>query len=682
MIKQIYLENAGTFQMWIVAFVLVLTVFISFISSRRCRRLLDMSTLTLLIVSALLWIAGFVLYTIGFYRDYLSFSSVVPNSIISSFKMFLLNNDISRVSDVLKNDNTYMILFTLCHFFAVLMTIMWLAKLIGFRISQYFRYALYSVRSHDDDIVNVFWGVNDASLILADSISSHKDGSGKRNVIVFVDTDEASSSDTQKNITLSNLFEITKLSKFERGNIEDLKAYVAVCHYDISDFHDDNKDLLKYIRQERLKKIIDTAYRTRIFILSDNEDKNIYSALNMLQDPVFSNKTDITVYARNSSEMTYDEKNLKVIDPSYLAVAQLKINGDCHPVNNVRINSADSTVVSEFNSMVLGCGPVGRHAFRFLYEFASFVDSEGKKVPFTCHIVDKEMDMLSGSIRMSMPAIGEDELKLVKTEIGSNHYWDLVQKSIVGMNYVIIALSDDDQAIETAIDLYKTALRLRSNDLNGLDIYVSCTGAQNYHKMKVMADRINSANRNSGGRIVVFGDLSSIYTYDLIIEDDLLKQAKEFHKAYEESIGVVYESADIAWERSFGEDMYSKIMNDNPGSTQMNVGEDITRRIMQNLSNSLHKSTKYKLLGLDANNLHDFRAGQKQNVRLKLENLAKCEHIRWESSHKLMGYTYNPKKSIILKHHDCLTSWDNLDDMTRSYDYNVVTTSINLYTEE
>ena len=47
-----------------------------------------------------------------------------------------------------------------------------------------------------------------------------------------------------------------------------------------------------------------------------------------------------------------------------------------------------------------------------------------------------------------------------------------------------------------------------------------------------------------------------------------------------------------------------------------------------------------------------------------------------------MGYTYNPKKSIILKHHDCLTSWDNLDDMTRSYDYNVVTTSINLYTEE
>lgn len=67
----------------------------------------------------------------------------------------------------------------------------------------------------------------------------------------------------------------------------------------------------------------------------------------------------------------------------------------------------------------------------------------------------------------------------------------------------------------------------------------------------------------------------------------------------------------------------------------------------------------------------------KEDAQL-LQNIAMVEHERWIASHKLMGYTYNPVNDCVQKHHKCICHWDDLDEVTQSYDCNVVDTTIKM----
>lgn len=43
-----------------------------------------------------------------------------------------------------------------------------------------------------------------------------------------------------------------------------------------------------------------------------------------------------------------------------------------------------------------------------------------------------------------------------------------------------------------------------------------------------------------------------------------------------------------------------------------------------------------------------------------------------------MGHTYNPVNDCVQKHHKCICHWDDLDEVTQSYDCNVVDTTIKM----
>ena len=61
-----------------------------------------------------------------------------------------------------------------------------------------------------------------------------------------------------------------------------------------------------------------------------------------------------------------------------------------------------------------------------------------------------------------------------------------------------------------------------------------------------------------------------------------------------------------------------------------------------------------------------------------LYNIALVEHERWIASHKLMGYTYNPENDFVKKYHKCMCPWKDLDELSQSYDCNVVDTTIKM----
>lgn len=54
------------------------------------------------------------------------------------------------------------------------------------------------------------------------------------------------------------------------------------------------------------------------------------------------------------------------------------------------------------------------------------------------------------------------------------------------------------------------------------------------------------------------------------------------------------------------------------------------------------------------------------------EQLAKLEHARWTAERLLDGWRYGTKKSIREKHNPCLVAWDQLDEVTKSYDFESV----------
>ena len=696
-------SNLYTFTCWGVLFFIILFVFLILISNKTSRKLLSIPTPILFCISVFIWLYGVYLYSIGYHSDHnLTFMAIVPRAIIASFRMFLVNQDLARVSNTLRGDNVYMIHFSLIHFAAAMTSVLWVMKLIGFRVRSFFRYAWRSLFiKKGSTIVNIFWGINEESMLLAQQIKN----TPKQTISIFANTSDKREKGKSSKISLSYVFDVMSLSESVQNWIEQNDAYVTNCHYDLASKGSDGGNILAGIGMKKLGRFVRKASKVNFFFLSDNEDLNLSNSMKILADPKLSVLPNLTVYSHvRSTKMAdiYDHYSqysagevnarLKIVDSSLLSIAELKQNSKYHPVNYVSIDQQTATVTSPaFNSMVIGYGETGEEAFKFLYEFASFVDPQGKKVPFKCYVVDRHMDKMAASIRHSMPAIAEDEMTLVNAEIGTKAYWELVESTIKTLNYIIITVKDDNLGIQTAIDLFKTALQTRRNNLKDFAIYVRCYESQNFQKMSDLASKMTSANKGCGGEIIVFGRKSDIYTYELIINEMLLKQAKEFHKVYEGSD----KDADAVWDTSFGnkaiDEKLIKAQAKDKSCTRFNIINDIDNKINQNYSNSTHIKTKRILLGLNNANIKGLRAAidsrapetalyatADKALQEKLLNVAKCEHIRWESSHKLMGYTYAPNKCIIQKHHNCLIPWENLDEETQSYDCNVVDTSIRM----
>lgn len=650
----------------------------------------------------LIWLSGLILYTIGFYRPGLNFVSVVPNAIIAAFKMFLMQHQLGRVDSFLQEDVVYMSCFVTTHFIATLMSVMFIMKLIGFRIKMAFKlWILANFRLIKEKTVNVFWGMNEASYLLAESTYKEKK---KKNEYIFINT---SNDDYEENkITLSSLFDVMNIDSGAIRRLGRIGAYVANCNDDIVDISSSKGSLFRKLRLNRLSKIIKRSRKTRFFFLSEDENYNVNAALKLMKDKSVS-RNNVTIYVHALGERMNEIYNhysmysgettkLKVVDSSYLSVTKLKLEPSYHPVNFVELDAATATVSSKaFNSLILGVGETGMEAFQYLYEFASFVDADGKKVPFKCYMLDKSMNGVADSIRMRMPAIKEDELELHTAAVDSSEYWSLLDEILSTLNYVVVALNDDDLAMYAAMEIYKRAAYLRNNRMKHFGIFVRCYDAQNYSRMLDMSRRITDNNKESHAKFVIFGRQNELYTYDLVIRESLLKHAMAFHKSYDEVESDVANAAEAHWEASFGQASIQKKVEaakqQEAHCSKWFVIHDFIRQKEQNLSNSLHMPTKYKLLGIDKNNIAAFKAAVKTRlpekityhsdnaeIDLKLLNLAKCEHIRWESSHKLLGYVCG-EKSLIRKQHPCLVPWDELSELMQSYDCNVVDTTIRMY---
>ena len=766
--------------LWLSLLIAVVAIFFAYVivygvyrlESNRWKRFWDWLEGHLTQLFGLAWLFGFSVYAVGMFVGIEKTTElsarlghlfcVAPMAVIHAFGMFIMESDVSAVHDAFHDNLFYMLLFSLAHFFAAGVSLIFVIKHFGYNIVAAIQMWLSAHGWKNYDQIFVFWGMNDISLQLAKSIKSC--GKVKGNyLIIFIrmtDDDEMVGEPSG----LNRLIHFLSMKNEELMQIKELRclitnSYSSLAKLSKTEENGQQPDMLR--DKMRLKAVVKIIQKTtgdvHMFFMSDDEKANIQAVGNIKLDATinriatakFNSKIKLYCHARYNSvhRVIEDEQQIpniqvKVIDSSHISVELMKQKVEYQPVSYVDVNN-DGTVRSPFNALIIGFSEVGLDALRFLYEFGAFV-KEGsswdnvKRSPFHCDVIDKRMDELAGLFIANAPSIpvycsfsktGNDTKPLV-----SLHKWDALGcdftnylknalKSMHPLNYVVIATENDELNISIAVRILRLAIRYRK-DMRHLRIMVRVHHDEDKH-IKHIAEHYNrlweaneKANDNKlhqkeiksdayiGNPITLFGSEDSTYTFENIISEEIEEAAKKYKAKYDASINVQkVASGEVADPIQTWDDEHNELMQlagKYKGYSPTFSGVMRLRRVQsQNKENCLHLHTKRKLASSALNddsltwfkNNRLFRESTSlhytmsdgstvpTNIKTLLDTLAETEHLRWNASHEVLGYTSAKEegdKDEARLIHGCLRPWQELKDVTKSYDYDVVDVSLDI----
>lgn len=676
-------------------------------------------------------------------------TELILRSMICSLDMFMLDVD----SNVLDRLDSYPLVkgFMLVQAtLSFMCTVSMLVALVFTRLVAFLKLRYKTRVSADKCHIYLFFGVNDNSLLLAHEIG-HKDSQA---IVIFADSANVSEEDNDSWNSVVSLF-THRQESLDKARHAGADITITPKRPDeITDRVPPTGDtdvlgLLNLVSVRNLIAILpdvppEAEPSLHIFFLSNDEDANIAALKNLARDTTvrrFAAGSDrhqrVALYCHaraNSANKVLEDIGLthnldvKIIDSSHLAVEMVKAKPEFQPVRVATISESCPELAAEpLHALVVGFGEVGRDAFRFLYEFGTFIGlSDGKPTTFRPHItaVDSRMDVLAGPFMAGTPAISYgDSLALKKMDTDSREFYDKVlsEANCRSLNYIVLALGDDDANISLAINIFNRIRRVREN-LDNLIIMVRCTSDDKLDMMTRIADHYN---RGCGDRelkiINIFGNPRGIYDYCIVVRDSLLDEAKEYLDRYNllNGGGKTWEQRRKgltgADEQEQGKEVYPKI----------DSLRELHRKESQDMANAKHKETKLWLLrkALGDTTPEDFAAlyfnadGIKANVEGRgagirfpgldaidrgneiVLHLAMLEHARWNAAHELLGYTVNNDDTTCderTMRHNCLRDWSELDSESerknesdkakgkagdcdyKIYDFGVVSTSLSL----
>ena len=323
---------------------------------------------------------------------------------------------------------------------------------------------------------------------------------------------------------------------------------------------------------------------------------------------------------------------------------------------------------------------------------------------------------------------------------------NVVKELISSVDYIVICTDNEKENLSIGITLLNLAYKYRSN-LEKLAIFIGINDNREYKKAQEIAKFYNESGKKDKKEnlyeftLVPFGSKKQLFTYKNIIDEDVLNKAKEFYFEYQKTSNLLdtkeaYKCAENKkkeWEKRREE----KKQNVDKGLWNKN---ELTQKEAQDMANAWHIQTKLYLVGAccyckdkeykcvakerhaqlyrcidfvmqkllvrmekarkceeDFRKSHEFileqiaayehehniPAGEYQTL---FENLAKCEHLRWDASNRLLGYRTFEKakgndKHYLQKTHACMVPYEELlaNEVLRDtikYDYNTILVSI------
>lgn len=710
----------------------------------------------LTIAFCIVWLCGFAIYDVGLYIGESRFSLLasVPMAIIHAFEMFLLESDVAAIHEPFHDNWIFMFIFSLVHLLAAFISLVFAIKHFGFNIIAGFQMMLEAYLKPGKQTSYVFWAMDDASYLLAKSVKCHHEQNKDKDYrIIVVRTSDDADTTSQRN-GMARLFNFLSLKNIHLERLLDLNCLTTNSFYDIVHLHlhEPVQDVLRgELELRQLAAIIRKKTRgtVHLFFLSDDDAANIQAVANVKRDKTINEFADgeghqVVIHCRaryNSvhrvieDEQHHNHIRVNVVDASHISVETLKQRVELHPASFVKIEN-DATVSTPFNALVVGFGEVGSDAVRFLYEFGAFVktgtvDGPVERSDFRCHVVDPSMSRLAGLFRVNAPSVSvgsQDEdalIALYDMNPASHEFYCLVERLIKDLNYVVVALDDDEQNISLAVRIFRLAVRYRkwSDDgdcLSRFRILVRVARDSDGHIRRIAEqyNRLWAAEvqcENNGKRthqrvvkttdsldvpITIFGMMEDTFTHSYVVDDRLTREARRYKERYDQSVEASTGDSSPDWDAE-----YNDLMQLSPEyigfSPTLSGIMRLRRTQRQNFENCYHLLTKQLLartaLGekqyaaLSGSQLaraqntvtYTCRDGRQPDGALTrvLDVLARTEHLRWVASHEILGYkdygTEDDKDEARLLH-GCLKPWESLSERVQSYDYNVVDVSLDI----
>lgn len=688
----------------------------------------------------LFFVTGTMLYVLAFWTiskggAQYNNAEYLLRSMGHSFSMFTFNFDSTIMGSLDKHPviKAFVALQTVLSFSC---TVALFVGLVYSRLKAYYKFTFKSKIDSNHNHLYLFFSVNDPSQTLIKDIIRHDPNA----VIVLIDEANVKEDTSREWEGIVNLL----TQKRKVIEIADKHAVrVTIAGKQLKDIDKEiasspDFNALAHIGISSVAKMIDKAKnidggQVHIFFLDDNEESNIRNVINLAKDKtILSLAKEDKILHRIYCHARYNgpnrviqdlaiKKNLdiKIIDSSHIAVERLKLDSSFHPVNVIDINDSNPCTVSEsFDALIIGFGEVGRDAFRFLYEFAAFIDGNAHgghaiRSQFNCTIVDKNIDQLEGPLKAGMPGIFKtDHKNIVFKNSDYNHdsFYNeiLTEEKIKQLNYVVISIGDNDEAIALATKIF-TRFRQYGGDLDKLMILVRCTDDAKVEAVQKIADHYNwgyGKSKKNNPVIRIFGQPEQTYSYELIISNRLVEMGKRFHENY-----CAIKGDGKSWD-----DRRKSLANTHVAD--LDNLRKLNRQESQDLVNALHIPTKMAFFRHALPNLYDWtgffvryfnadgspnRTGKKAHItypelsereNLVILRLAMLEHIRWNAAHELLGYVRRtdgvPKCDEKTMQHNCLINWDELDKGSertertdypcdyKEYDFAVVDTTISM----
>lgn len=626
-------------------------------------------------------ISGWTLYYVGFFFGGTSQSLLasVVRPLIAAIGMFVGNTAYQEICSTYTTNPTYMTLFAVIHLSAILVSAIFVINFFWKRSKSYLQGKWWYFLPSDAPL-NIFFGLNEQSITLARDIQKEKQG---KEHIIFIDL--TNSSDEQKEgLSLSQLFGFSNYHQEYINQLAGVNYTIKSAFGSLSDMESEDGNILELLHLRTVKKLIERHSQTRCFLLYEQEDDNIKSAINLMQDAVCKEKQiDIYCLARKNKENSVVEKmaylkqkdthpNIHLLDIANLSIQQLKNHVEYQPISFVSPNTKKGVVENSFNALVIGFGETGRDAVRYLYEFGAFPNLEGRRSLFKCYAVDKQIDQLAGSFYNNSPALLDSkEIELLKMDEQSMDFWRWVDGQILMLNYIIIAIGNDKKDMQIAIDILDKAMK-KGKDMSNFKIFIRTYSKENESWMKEMAHFYNQKLQDV---FVIFGTYEELYTYKNIIDEDTLRQAKEFYAGYtsKKKDDPTWEQRHLICEKE-EQDGVSYRLKEREKVTLDDINA-VIRKENQDIANSRHIDTKLTLVGLS-------RKSKKEDFDKltdeQKKNLAICEHLRWCASHEMTGYVWGGKDDNLRKTHSCLKPWQDLTKDYQAYDYQVMDRTIDI----
>lgn len=648
----------------------------------------------------LIWVCGVILYMVGFNEHGSAASNValLLRSSLSSMEMFVSHSDLIEVNEKFHDNPTYMALFALTHFCAVAISAIFILRLFGFRLVSWVKVMKAYICSWLPLNCNyyVMFGVNSNTLMLANSI--HKKRKEEKQRIIFINMPEKGHSHAATRFSFSHFFhsDSNGIDKY----LEDIEMMGALLFNSSRSF---DNPILKHSIDDVFKvfQALDFSWIVRIplqnllrnsatrknkkfngsnvefFFLSDEEKDNLIAVtvLQKIQKKQIDYKNfsfNCYCHARksqNNAAMLNEGAlafKVHIIDTSNLAVLDLKRDNRYHPVNFVEKDTNTGTVKSAFTGMVIGFGETGRDAFRFLYEFSSFTkDNQGNLGAKKIHVIDKDIDELKADFLTEAPALRN------KSEIDwwngqSTHsavFWDKLKTIIQDLNYIVISIKDDEEAVGIATSIFEYAYRYRDN-LNRFKIFVRLRNSMREDFLRKHKEFFNV--------IVPFGSVMDAFSHETINKDVLEKAAKRFKYRYDILYGAKFDAIENGNEEEYADEAWlkrRKVYLEETDAVKRKESEiKIWYQEEQDRSNVWHIYTKIALVNEDITP----ESLQLDSNKQLLQNLSDCEHLRWNAKMELLGFEpatsedikkeeekskdkqRDPWRSLKLRRHECI----------------------------